>query len=545
MFKGSKSLCSPSSPFASTMDTKLYFAILLLILFSFVPKSDARGEIAVYWGQDEQEGTLTKTCNTRKYAYVNIAFLSAFGNGQTPKINLAGHCDPNSAKGCRRVSNGIKNCQGQGIKVMLSIGGGDGSYTLTSDDDARTVADYIWNNFLGGWSSSRPLGDAVLDGIDFDIEQGDSHYAALARRLSQYNNRGGKRVYLTAAPQCPFPDHWLNDALRTGLFDYVWIQFYNNPSCEFSSRSRGGFRMAWRKWTSSIQARKFFLGLPASRAAAGSGYISPETLRSEVLPFIKGFQGYGGVMLWDSNSPTSPLPVTTLQKALRSFGVVFENIRKKTLQRFNFVIFYWLSIHQNMGKAKKAQKFAVMKKMVTSKALKKHKEEVLNPTKKDENKEKTSRNVPYVPSALFFKYNTALGPPYRVLVDTNFINFSIQNKLDLEKGMMDCLYAKCTPCITDCVMAELEKLGQKYRVALRIAKDPRFERLLCTHKGTYADDCIVDRVTQHKCYIVATCDRDLKRRIRKVPGVPIMYITKHQYSIERLPEATIGGAPRI
>ncbi|RRT61429.1 hypothetical protein B296_00024798 [Ensete ventricosum] len=107
--------------------------------------------------------------------------------------------------------------------------------------------------------------------------------------------------------------------------------------------------------------------------------------------------------------------------------------------------------------------------------------------------------------------------------------------------MMDCLYAKCTPCITDCVMAELEKLGQKYRVALRIAKDPRFERLPCTHKGTYADDCIVDRVTQHKCYIVATCDRDLKRRIRKIPGVPIMYITRHKYSIEWIPEATIGG----
>jgi len=45
--------------------------------------------------------------------------------------------------------------------------------------------------------------------------------------------------------------------------------------------------------------------------------------------------------------------------------------------------------------------------------------------------------------------------------DTNFINFSIQNKLDLVKAMMDCLYAKCTPCITDCVMGELEKLGGK------------------------------------------------------------------------------------
>ena len=73
-------------------------------------------------------------------------------------------------------------------------------------------------------------------------------------------------------------------------------------------------------------------------------------------------------------------------------------------------------------------------------------------------------------SALFFKHNSALGPPYNVIVDTNFINFSIKNKMDLVKGMMDCLYAQCVPHITDCVMAELEKLGQKYRVALRVAK---------------------------------------------------------------------------
>jgi U3 small nucleolar RNA-associated protein 24 len=87
--------------------------------------------------------------------------------------------------------------------------------------------------------------------------------------------------------------------------------------------------------------------------------------------------------------------------------------------------------------------------------------------------------------------------------------------------MMDCLYAKCkfllvykllqniiiiqnlwflydvgTPYITDCVMGELEKLGSKYRIALKIVKDPRFERLPCFHKGTYADDCLVQRVTQ-------------------------------------------------
>ncbi|MCL7038570.1 hypothetical protein MKW94_021196, partial [Papaver nudicaule] len=95
-----------------------------------------------------------------------------------------------------------------------------------------------------------------------------------------------------------------------------------------------------------------------------------------------------------------------------------------------------------MGKAKKSPKFAVMKRLISSKMIKKTKEDVLNPRKKDLEKEKLPRNLPQVSSALFFKHNSALGPPYRVLVDTNFINFSIQNKLDLEKAMMDCLYAK-------------------------------------------------------------------------------------------------------
>jgi hypothetical protein len=31
-----------------------------------------------------------------------------------------------------------------------------------------------------------------------------------------------------------------------------------------------------------------------------------------------------------------------------------------------------------------------------------------------------------------------------------------------------------------------------------VAKDPRFERLVCDHKGTYADDCLVQRVTEVK-----------------------------------------------
>uniref|UniRef100_A0AC34QAE5 PIN domain-containing protein n=1 Tax=Panagrolaimus sp. JU765 TaxID=591449 RepID=A0AC34QAE5_9BILA len=151
--------------------------------------------------------------------------------------------------------------------------------------------------------------------------------------------------------------------------------------------------------------------------------------------------------------------------------------------------------------------------------------------------------APQASSALFLKYNNQLGPPFHILIDTNFINFTIKNKMEIFESFMDCLYAKATPYVTDCVYAELEKFGQRYRLALKILKDPRVQRLKCTHKGTYADDCLVQRVTQHKCYIVATCDKDLRNRIRKIPGVPIMYIRNHRYTIERMPDAY--GAPKM
>ncbi|PQM37071.1 hevamine-A [Prunus yedoensis var. nudiflora] len=241
--------------------------------------ADAAG-IAIYWGQNGNEGTLEETCATGNYEFVNLAFLPTFGNGQTPMINLAGHCDPYT-NGCTGLSSDIKSCQAKGVKVILSIGGGAGSYYLTSKEDARQVATYLWNNFLGGSSSSRPLGDAVLDGIDFDIEGGTNlHWDDLA------------------TPQCPFPDAWVGGALKTGLFDNVWVQFYNNPPCQYSSGDLSNLENAWKQWISDIPATKIFLGLPAAPAAAGSGFIPVADLTSKVLPAIKGSPKYGGVMLW-------------------------------------------------------------------------------------------------------------------------------------------------------------------------------------------------------------------------------------------------------
>ncbi|KAH8065358.1 hypothetical protein JL721_8317 [Aureococcus anophagefferens] len=45
-----------------------------------------------------------------------------------------------------------------------------------------------------------------------------------------------------------------------------------------------------------------------------------------------------------------------------------------------------------------------------------------------------ARNVEQVPTSMFFAHNDALGPPFHVLIDTNFINFSIKNKIDVVRA---------------------------------------------------------------------------------------------------------------
>lgn len=103
---------------------------------------------------------------------------------------------------------------------------------------------------------------------------------------------------MTAAPQCPYPDAWVGGALDTGLFDYVWVQFFNNPPCQYSTGQVTSFEDAWARWTSGINAANIFLGLPAAPDAAGSGFVPAGDLISKVLPLVKGSEKYGGVMLW-------------------------------------------------------------------------------------------------------------------------------------------------------------------------------------------------------------------------------------------------------
>lgn len=65
---------------------------------------------------------------------------------------------------CSFLASSIKTCQAAGKIVTMSLGGATGSNGFANDSQAAAYAQTIWDLFLGGSSSTRPFGSAVLDG---------------------------------------------------------------------------------------------------------------------------------------------------------------------------------------------------------------------------------------------------------------------------------------------------------------------------------------------------------------------------------------------
>nr|GMD72379.1 acidic endochitinase-like [Ipomoea batatas]GME17199.1 acidic endochitinase-like [Ipomoea batatas]GME20486.1 acidic endochitinase-like [Ipomoea batatas] len=263
-------------------NNKIIVVVTLLLLSSLNISLGLGGELGIYWGQNGLEGSLRDTCDTNYYNIVNIGFLTTFGNGRPPFLNLAGHCDPGQ---CKFLSDEIRYCKTKGIKERGTVSMGQLSWGRVSVKATRGS-------------------DESLDGIDFDIEIGtNQYYDVLAKALSELGEGAGQKVYLSAAPQCPFPDYYLEEAINTGLFDYVWVKFYNNPICQYNNGDPTNLFYYWNHYWSTIPTGKLFLGLTASPEAAPSGgFIPADILISEVLPVIKATPIYGGVMLWDETS---------------------------------------------------------------------------------------------------------------------------------------------------------------------------------------------------------------------------------------------------
>lgn len=209
----------------------------------------------------------------------------------------------------------IQTCQSQyGKTIVLSIGGA--TYTeggFTSPTAAVAAAKNVWLTFGPKRSCSRvnrPFGNAVVDGFDFDFESATQNTAPFANELRTQMDTatagGDKAYYLSAAPQCPYPDVADNDMLDGAVkFDFIMIQFYNNY-CGVANFIPGAATQSafnfdtWDEWAHTVSLNpnvKVLLGIPAN-VGAGAGYTDGAQLDA-AIQYSKKYSSFGGAMLWD------------------------------------------------------------------------------------------------------------------------------------------------------------------------------------------------------------------------------------------------------
>lgn len=276
--------------------------LLTFLCFSLIAVSTASSrrvlEVGVYTDQTSNQGSLLDGCATGNYQIINIVFVISLGWAQTPEIELTNHCNSSTISSCAQFGEEIKSCQAMGIRVLLSIGGGAAKYNLNSTEPIN-FAEYLWNNFLGGQSNSRPLKEAVFDGVDITNERGSwDNWSKLGDELGKLYKKQGKKFYLSAAPQCSSLDSSSHSIPQPVIFDYISVQFYgDNAICQYVNGRLEGFWESWNIWK-TFRADKVFVYLLAAPVSEGMGYIRPDVFRTQVLPELRRSSTFGGVVLW-------------------------------------------------------------------------------------------------------------------------------------------------------------------------------------------------------------------------------------------------------
>lgn len=279
---------------------------------------DGKPQTVLYWGQNTK--TVLENPDLASYCkpdsgvdIVVLSFLFQYGKGDViPGGSFDRSCGvtrgTGQPKGCENLAKAVATCQAAGVKVLVSLGGASDQYSLGSKEEAEKIAQNVWEAYgpVGPSKVPRPFGNAVLDGFDFDIEnsQGSKFYPDMIAKLRSNFPKGSKFV-ISGAPQCPIPEPNVQKAIEQAQFDYLFVQFYNSPSCAATKNPNFGQWKAQLAKTPSKNA-KIFLGVPASPTAANddvaiskSYYVNPANLLTLVNKF-KSDPAFGGIMTWSA-----------------------------------------------------------------------------------------------------------------------------------------------------------------------------------------------------------------------------------------------------
>jgi chitinase len=268
-----------------------------------------------YW-QDFTNGAEPLTLAAVPASYNVVAV--AFGNSGSTPGQVTFSLDPglSSALGGytqQQFISDIKTLQSRGQKVILSVGGQNGTISV---DDATSAS-----NFASSVYSI--IAQYGFNGVDIDLENGvNPQYMASA--LEQLESDAGSGLIITLAPQTVDTQSTGDDYLALALdiksiLTMISTQYYNSGSmngCDGNVYSEGTENfmtaLACIELQGGLSASQVGLGLPASASAAGSGYVSPSLVnnaldclaaKANCGSFVPSaaYPGIRGVMTWSIN----------------------------------------------------------------------------------------------------------------------------------------------------------------------------------------------------------------------------------------------------
>ncbi|KAG7108510.1 Endochitinase 2 like protein [Verticillium longisporum] len=303
------------------MMSKSLLAVALGAGFAF---ANTYGALNLYWGQlGLPTDRLASYCDSPGVTSVTLSFVNKsprYGNDY-PGTNFAGHCggeqfyvnpvngeETSLIMNCDAIKTDIRYCQSIGKKVLLSIGGrcADGepcSYDVLDEEEGEAFAEQL-HSIFGPYDPTYPgprpfdiseTEHVAVDGFDFDIEFKYPNQAPYIRMVEVLRGLN-PAYYITAAPQCPTSDEYfqLKELVYAAQFDALFIQFYNNPGCQASDDINYDDWLRVLSETDQSKDADIFIGLLASPAAGGSGYVDNEQVK-EIVCALKDKSQFGGL----------------------------------------------------------------------------------------------------------------------------------------------------------------------------------------------------------------------------------------------------------
>jgi chitinase len=267
-----------------------------------------------YW-QDFVNGAtpLTLAQVPASYNLIAVAFGSATGTpGQvafsldpTLSSDLGGYTQ-------QQFINDIHTLNARGQKVILSVGGANGTISVNDSASASEFASSV-NSLIQQYG---------FNGVDIDLENGVNP-AFMAQALNQLSS-DDPGLLITLAPQTVDMQSTQGDYFQLALdiksiLTMVNVQFYNSGTmngCDGNvyAEATENFLTALTciELQGGLSPSQVGLGLPASPSAAGSGYTSPSVVNSALDCLAAGtscgsfkppatYPSIRGAMTWSIN----------------------------------------------------------------------------------------------------------------------------------------------------------------------------------------------------------------------------------------------------